>query len=120
MKQIVPDLGHSALIVWDMQKGIVSRTFNSAHVVRNINRLLDAAHHTNHFVVYGQHSFFPSGYRTKYMAYLLERRHSAGSRSGPDLTEGSEDWQMSEELRLTGPRPSDQEIQPLFLHGDDA
>jgi nicotinamidase-related amidase len=50
------DPRHTALIMWDFSKGLVSRAFNSEAFVRNTKMLLDAARERQIPVLYSRQS----------------------------------------------------------------
>lgn len=74
------DRPNTALMVIDMQRGVVADGFEVERVVTNINTLIDKARHDGVPVVWVQHA-------------------------DDDLVEGSEPWEFIDELRRTDDEP---------------
>jgi nicotinamidase-related amidase len=74
------DRPNTALLVIDMQRGVVADGFEVARVVTNINTLIDKARREGVPVVWVQHA-------------------------DDDLVEGSEPWELIDELRRTDDEP---------------
>lgn len=96
-----PEVGleNSALIVWDMQNGIARRAFNIAQIVANTNFLIEAAHKSRRPVIASQHTGIPYEYLPKYGIYSARRR-GVDPKAGTFMAEGSNEWELMDELAL--------------------
>ncbi|HTT73170.1 MAG TPA: isochorismatase family cysteine hydrolase [Thermoplasmata archaeon] len=90
------DLGASALVVWDMQRGIAGRAYNGAEIVPRIRELLVAYRARGLPVVYSQHTMPPPAWGNPAMARAWARRGIPAG--GLRLTPGSPDWTILPEL----------------------
>jgi nicotinamidase-related amidase len=88
---------NAVLILWDMQNGIARRAFNLKEIVKNARLLVDAAHRLHVPVIYSQHTSLPYGYLSKYAEYSLKRR-GIDPRSSSFMIEGSDEWNILNEL----------------------
>jgi len=88
---------HPALIVWNMQNGIVSHINNKESIIPTIRDLIDVAHKTEVPVVFSQHHNFPIKWMDPGMRDILQG-------SGVDLEKGwmrlgSTEWEIVSLLR---------------------
>ena len=85
-----------ALIIWDVQRGMTTRTFNYKEMVSNIRLLIDKAHAKNIPVIYSQLTGLPYDLMNNYLVYWALKRGIDPTQ--PRLTEESQDWKIVDEL----------------------
>jgi nicotinamidase-related amidase len=66
--------GHTALVIWDVQNELVSRSFNKADFTKNIKPLLAAARKAMVPVIYTKITPLPKGYEASFQAYMQMKR----------------------------------------------
>jgi nicotinamidase-related amidase len=88
-----------ALLVLDMQNGTVQRAFNSAIVVGNVRRILEAARGARLPVIYSQSTGFPSQFLSLYNHYEQRKRGIDAMKAGRQP--GSSSWGIASELAPT-------------------
>lgn len=85
-----------ALLVWDMQYGLTSRTMALDSIVENIRRLVDTCHKCIRPVFFTQSTGLPYAYQSPYNRFWLKKRGI--DPKVPRLVEGSHDWDIRREL----------------------
>jgi len=109
------DLRHSALIVWDMQRGIAGRASNLADLVPRVKILLAQYRIRGWPVVYSQHTTAPPEWGNPSMARSMSKR---GVVPGSfRLLPGTPEWEILPEV---APRPEElvlSKTSPSFFVG---
>lgn len=86
----------AALVIWDVQRGLTTRTFNYKEMVSKIRLLIDKAHAENIPVIYSQLTGLPYDLMNNYLVYWAVKRGIDPTQ--PRMLEGSPDWKIVDEL----------------------
>lgn len=74
LKEIV-DPGHTALVVWDTQEGLVDSIFNRKQFLANLKSFIAAARKNHIPVLYTKITFPPDGYESPWRTFMLMKRY---------------------------------------------
>lgn len=74
LKEIV-DPGHTALVVWDTQEGLVDSIFNRKQFLANLKSFIAAARKNHIPVLYTKITFPPNGYESPWRTFMLMKRY---------------------------------------------
>ncbi|SRR5579875_522437 len=88
-----------ALIVWDVQYGITSRTINLQDSLKNVKALIDVTHSRGMPVIYSQSTGLPYEYQSAYTKFWQLKRGM--DPKTPRMLEGTHDWQIMSEVAPT-------------------
>ncbi|MHB8566352.1 MAG: cysteine hydrolase family protein [Nitrososphaerales archaeon] len=88
-----------ALIVWDVQYGITSRTIDLQSSLKNIRRLIDVTHARKMPVIYSQSTGLPYEYQSGYNKFWQLRRGI--DPKVPKMVEKSHEWEILTEVAPT-------------------
>lgn len=78
LKEIV-DPGHTALVVWDTQEGLVDSIFNRKEFLASLKPFIDAARKNRIPVLYTKITFPPDGYESPWRTFMLMKRYGIDS-----------------------------------------
>lgn len=111
-KQIPESIGEivtpktTALLVWDVQYDIATKSFNIQDMLTNLKELLPAARSAGVTVVYSQQTAFPL--EQEKPVWIRQRMRTAGvddpSKMPPRNVEGTRGWEIFDEVK---PKPGD-------------
>jgi nicotinamidase-related amidase len=89
-----------ALVIYDMQVGIVTQIPDGSRVVSGCRTLLEAARSVGMRVFFTRHFFFPNRYSGvgQLRRAMIWQRKTDPSQLGPMITQGSDAWQIVPEL----------------------
>lgn len=74
LKEIV-DPGHTALVVWDTQEGLVDSIFNRKQFLASLKSFIAAARKNHIPVLYTKITFPPDGYESPWRTFMLMKRY---------------------------------------------
>ncbi len=74
LKEIV-DPGHTALVVWDTQEGLVDSIFNRKQFLASLKSFIAAARNNHVPVLYTKITFPPKGYESPWRTFMLMKRY---------------------------------------------
>jgi nicotinamidase-related amidase len=74
LKEIV-DPGHTALVVWDTQEGLVDSIFNRKQFLASLKSFIAAARNNHVPVLYTKITFPPNGYESPWRTFMLMKRY---------------------------------------------
>jgi len=86
----------SALIVWDLQYGIASKTIGLDSILANVRALIYACHKRQRPVFFSQATGLPYDYQSPYIRYWLAKRGI--DPKIPRMVEGSQEWSIIAEV----------------------
>ena len=90
----------AALIVYDMQVGVVSQIADGGRIVAAVARVLDAARQGGYRVFFTRHQWLPNRYAgvAQLRRAMIWQHKSDPSETDPFFRTGSENWQIVPEL----------------------
>jgi nicotinamidase-related amidase len=88
---------HPALIVWNMQNGILSHAHNTDTLVHNIRELIETARKVEVPIIYSQHHNFPLKWMDPGSRELLQG--ATAEERGPWMRLGSSEWEIASMLK---------------------
>ncbi|MFH1853724.1 MAG: isochorismatase family cysteine hydrolase [Candidatus Omnitrophota bacterium] len=99
LREIV-DPKHTALVVWDVQNGLVNRSFNKEEFIKNLKPLIKSARDINVPVIYTKITPLPVPYESSFRIYLQMKRAGVDdpAKLPPFMAIGSTDAEIPSEV----------------------
>ena len=76
---------HTALVIWDVQNGLVNNIFNKEEFLQNLKSLIKAARSNNVPILYTKITPLPREYEAPFRTYLLMNRFGVDPEKLPPL-----------------------------------
>lgn len=94
------DPRRTALIVYDMQAGVVSQIANGSQIVAAVGRIVEAARRGGYRIYFTRHQWLPNRYAgvAQLRRAMIWQHKSNPSETHPFFNIGSVDWQIVPEL----------------------
>ena len=98
LREIV-DPEHTALVIWDVQNGLVSSAFNKEAFLKNLKLLIKEARSKNVPIIYTKITPLPREYESPWRTYILMKRLGVDPEKPPPLLRpGSQESEIHGEV----------------------